>query len=112
MRGGQVMFGQHCAVCHGPQGKANGPSIGPGKFPFAPDLTLPTTRARSDGYIYAVIRAGRGLMPSYGPRTNHLERWAFVEYVRSLSGAAPAATPTTSPVSAPATTPAPATGVQ
>jgi mono/diheme cytochrome c family protein len=112
MRVGQVMFERHCAVCHGPQGKGDGPILGQGKFPFAPDLTLPTTRARSDGYIYAVIRAGRGLMPSYGPRTNHLERWAIVEYVRSLSGAAPAPAPTTSPATAPATTAAPATGEQ
>ena len=118
MRVGQVMFERHCAVCHGPQGKGDGPILGQGKFPFAPDLTLPTTRARSDGYIYAVIRAGRGLMPSYGPRTNHLERWAIVEYVRSLSGAAPApaATPVTAPTTAPATAPgpapAPATGEQ
>ena len=116
LRVGQVMFERHCGVCHGPQGKGNGPIIGQGKFPFAPDLTLPTTRGRSDGYVYAVIRAGRGLMPAYGPRTNHLERWAIVEYVRSLSGAAPmpAAAPatTTAPATAPATTPAPATGEQ
>jgi mono/diheme cytochrome c family protein len=118
MRVGQLMFERHCAVCHGPQGKGNGPILGQGKFPFAPDLTLPVTRARSDGYIYAVIRAGRGLMPSYGPRTNHLERWAIVEYVRSLSGAAPApaAAPVTAPTTAPATepgpAPAPATGEQ
>lgn len=118
MRVGQVMFERHCAVCHGPQGKGDGPILGQGKFPFAPDLTLPTTRARSDGYIYAVIRAGRGLMPSYGPRTNHLERWAIVEYVRSLSGAAPApaaapvTAPTTAPATAPGPAPAPATGEQ
>lgn len=104
MRVGQVMFERNCAVCHGPQGKGDGPIIGQGKFPFAPDLTLPTTRARSDGYIYAVIRTGRGLMPAYGPRMNHLERWATVEYVRSLSGAASA--------QAPAPAPAPAAGEQ
>jgi hypothetical protein len=34
--------------------------------------------------MYAVIRAGRGLMPAYGPRMNHLERWATVMYVRQL----------------------------
>lgn len=104
VRYGQVMFERNCAVCHGPQGKGDGPIIGQGKFPFAPDLTLPTTRARSDGYIYAIIRAGRGLMPAYGPRMNHLERWATVEYVRSLSGAASA--------QAPAPAPTPAAGEQ
>jgi mono/diheme cytochrome c family protein len=84
LRAGKVMFERNCAVCHGPIGRGDGPLIGPGKFPFAPDLTLPVTVQRSDGYMYAVIRAGRGLMPAYGPRMNHLERWATVMYVRQL----------------------------
>lgn len=94
LRAGKVMFDRNCAVCHGDQGKGNGSIIGPGKFPFAPDLTLPATVARSDGYLYAIIRAGRGLMPAYGPRMSHLERWATVMYVRQLqSGTAAQAVP-------------------
>lgn len=84
LKAGQVMYDRNCGVCHGPQGKGNGSIIGPGKFPMAPDLTAATARGRSDSYIYAVIRAGRGLMPSYGPRMNHMERWATVMYVRQL----------------------------
>jgi mono/diheme cytochrome c family protein len=102
-RAGQVMFERHCAVCHNIDAKGNGPIVGPGKFPMGPNLTLPQTVGRSDGYIYAIIRAGRGLMPSYGPRMSHMERWATVMYLRQLqraSGAQPqAATPTTAPVS-------------
>lgn len=89
LRAGQVMYERHCAVCHGPAGKGDGTIIGQGKFPYAPNLTLPATAGRSDGYLYAIIRAGRGLMPAYGPRMTHLERWAAVNYVRRLqSGAA------------------------
>lgn len=88
LKAGQVMFERHCAVCHNVDGKGNGPIVGPGKFPLAPNLTLPVTVARTDGYIYAVIRAGRGLMPSYGPRMSHLERWATVVYLRQLQRAA------------------------
>jgi mono/diheme cytochrome c family protein len=103
LRAGQVMFERHCAVCHNPDGKGNGPIVGPGKFPMGPNLTLPVTVGRSDGYIYGIIRAGRGLMPAYGPRMSHLERWATVVYLRQLQragGAQPqAATPTTAPVS-------------
>ena len=84
LRAGKVMFDRHCMVCHGVTGKGNGPIVGPGKFPFAPDLTLPVSVGRSDGYLYAIIRAGRGLMPAYGTRMNHLERWATVMYVRQL----------------------------
>jgi mono/diheme cytochrome c family protein len=88
LRAGEVMFQRHCAVCHNADGKGNGPIVGQGKFPMGPNLTLPITVGRSDGYIYAVIRAGRGLMPSYGPRMSHLERWAVVNYVRQLQRAA------------------------
>lgn len=88
LRAGKVMFDRQCAVCHGPEAKGNGPIIGPGKFPMAPNLTAPQTVARSDGYIYAIIRAGRGLMPSYGPKVNHLERWAIVMYLRQLQAQA------------------------
>lgn len=98
LRVGQVMFERHCGVCHNNDGKGNGPIVGRGKFPMGPNLTLPATVGRSDGYIYGVIRAGRGLMPSYGPRMTHLERWATVIYLRQLqgaSGAQPAPAPTT-----------------
>lgn len=98
---GKVMFDRHCMVCHGPQGSGGGPIVGPGKFPpLVPNLMLPQTVNRSDGYLYGVIAAGRGLMPAYGPRMNHLERWATVNYLRQLQrGGAAAAAPTAVPAS-------------
>lgn len=107
LRAGQVMFERHCAVCHNADAKGNGPIVGQGKFPMGPNLTLPQTVGRSDGYIYAIIRAGRGLMPSYGPRMSHMERWATVAYLRQLqgaSGARPQATPGTTAPATPVTT--------
>jgi len=86
---GQVMFLRHCSPCHGETGQGNGPAVGPTKFPFAPNIAAPPTTDRPDGYIYAIIRAGRGLMPSYGARITHLERWATVNYVRRLQALAP-----------------------
>jgi mono/diheme cytochrome c family protein len=130
---GAAKFQTYCSVCHGPQGAGNGIVVSPitaggktfGRFPGAPALNGAATAARSDGYIYAVLAAGRGLMPPYGERVAHLDRWAIVEYVRSLQAAvgqtaqraaapvaAPAATPTTAPATttpaAPAPAPAPA----
>ncbi|MGH7461585.1 MAG: c-type cytochrome, partial [Longimicrobiales bacterium] len=93
LRVGQVMYDRHCAVCHGAQGKGDGPVVGPGKFPpLVPNVTLPITVGRTDAYIYAVMSAGRSLMPSYGPRMSNHELWATVNYVRQLqrqAGAAP-----------------------
>ncbi|MGH7475709.1 MAG: c-type cytochrome [Longimicrobiales bacterium] len=84
---GQVLYDRYCSVCHGAQGAGDGPVIGPGKFPFAPSLHLPITVQRTDGYVYAVIRQGRGLMPSYGERLTHDERWYVVGYLRQLQQA-------------------------
>ena len=81
-RGAEV-YTIYCAVCHGVGGEGDGPVVGQGKFPLATNLTLPTTVNRSDGYIYAVVRVGRGLMPSYR-RIPPRDRWAVVNYVRYL----------------------------
>jgi mono/diheme cytochrome c family protein len=97
---GQDRYERHCTVCHGSQGLADGPVVarqGEDKYPpIARNLTLPPAVALPDGYLYGIIRAGRGLMPAYGSRTTHRERWAIVEYVRQLqrqAGATPG-TPT------------------
>lgn len=90
---GEAMYAAQCAVCHGPTGAGNGPVVAPGKFPFSLPVNSGAAVARSDGYLYAVITAGRGLMPPYGEKLNHADRWAVVEYVRQLQGAAGAVRP-------------------
>ena len=101
---GRVMFERHCSVCHGPQGQGDGPILGVDRFPFAPSLTTPLVQGYSDGYVYAVVRQGRGLMPAYGPRMTERERWQVVSYVRALSSqaAASAAATTTTTTTTPA----------
>jgi mono/diheme cytochrome c family protein len=96
---GRFVYDNQCAVCHGPQGLGDGPIIGQGRFPFASPVN--NLQARSDGYLYAVIRAGRGLMPEYGSKTTEVERWAVVHYMRSLeqaTGGAPAGPAAPTPV--------------
>jgi len=95
---GKFVYETSCLVCHGEGGKGNGPVVGPGKFPFAPAVDGSTGVMRSEGYIYAVVRVGRGLMPPYGERTTEYDRWAVTTYVHQLAaqhGAAPAAAGTT-----------------
>jgi hypothetical protein len=43
------------------------------------------TKGRSDGYIFGMIRNGRGLMPPYN-RIEEMDRWDVVNYVRALQG--------------------------
>jgi hypothetical protein len=35
-----------------------------------------------------MIRVGRGLMPEYGSRISHFDRWAVVNHVRRLQAQA------------------------
>jgi mono/diheme cytochrome c family protein len=96
LEAGRILYDRYCSVCHGPTGLGDGPILGPGRFPFANNLTLPITVQRTDGYLYAITRVGRSLMPPYGDRINHDERWWVVNYVRYLqqqAGTLPAAPP-------------------
>ena len=103
---GAAVYANQCAVCHGAQGEGTGSVVGPGRFPLGPVLNAGLATGRSDGYLYAIIRVGRGLMPAYGERIGHDDRWAVVHYLRQLQGQAPAAGP------APAAAPGATTGTQ
>src|SRR5688500_5833435 len=106
---GRALYQRNCMVCHGATGDGSGPIIAPDKFPFAPALNTGAAIARSDGYIYAVLDVGRGLMPPYGSRMNHLDRWAVVTYVRQLQRGFETANPQAAPApAAPTDTAAPA----
>ena len=81
---GNVLYQRHCMPCHGPQGQGNGPVVGQGKFPFAPAAVGPLVASYTDAYLYGIIRVGRGLMPGYGDRMTHNDRWAVVLHLREL----------------------------
>lgn len=96
---GEAMYDRYCSVCHGPTGQGNGSVITtaerPGRFPFAPNLNIPPASDRSDGYYYAIIKAGRGLMPAYGDRVPPQDRWMIVQYMRHLQQRTPGVMPDT-----------------
>ena len=52
------------------------------------NLSGDVVAAYSDPYLYAMIRVGRGLMPEYGSRITHFDRWHVVNYVRQLQAQA------------------------
>ena len=82
---GEEMFNRFCAVCHGPNGIGANAYIAQ-KHPTVAvyNLAGPVVQAYSDQYIYGMIRVGRGLMPEYGSRISHFDRWKIVNYVRLL----------------------------
>ena len=90
----------NCSVCHGMAGKGDGTAIKYGVFPFP--LVSGPALSRTDGYIFGMIRNGRGNMPSYN-RIEEKDRWDVVNYVRGLQGKLP--TPVaTGPLAAPGVT--------
>ncbi len=86
IQNGRLEYQINCAVCHGFAGDANGAlkKINPG-YGLAPSLLMPSALGRSDGYIYGIIRNGRGVMPNYNRIEEH-DRWDVVNYVRALQG--------------------------
>ena len=82
---GEVLFNRICAVCHGAAGVGAQANIIE-KYPLliAFNLSGPVVAGYSDGYIYGIMRVGRGLMPPYGHQISHFDRWNIVNYVRVL----------------------------
>lgn len=95
---GRKYYQINCAVCHGVAGMGNGPAV---RFGVpAPNLLTPITKGRTDGYLYGMIRNGRGLMPNY-VRIEDEDRWDVVNYVRALQGSIPGVKADTSPAGYP-----------
>lgn len=86
-RSGKELYEIYCQTCHGQTGVGDGP-VGPYVAAFS--LLTPVARNWSDGYLYSIIRYGRAGMPQYGDKiVRRDERWAVVDYVRSLQAASP-----------------------
>ncbi len=88
---GDTLYQTFCATCHGQAGKGDGPV---GRRLGAPPVVSDRAKAYSDGYLYSIVRYGRGLMPRYGDKIwEPLDRWAVVNHLRRLQGSAPAGPP-------------------
>jgi mono/diheme cytochrome c family protein len=91
---GEVMYARYCQICHGPEGMGGntGTVTSTGVYPpIVPPVAAGRATTLSDGYIYGIIRVGRGLMPAYAVQVPHEDRWHIVNYLRSLQDGAPAA---------------------
>ncbi len=83
LQNGHKYYEINCAVCHGVKGMGDGPATKFGIPGIA--LTAGPALERTDGYIYGMIRNGRGAMPTYN-RIEEMDRWDVVNYVRGLQG--------------------------
>ena len=92
---GRQIYQNNCAVCHGPQGKGNGP-LAATLNPRPVDLTV-HARLHTEGELYYWVTNGikGSAMPPWGEPLSDTQRWQVVGFIRTL------ALPTPSPTSAP-----------
>ena len=86
---GAELYLRFCVVCHGPDGDGANAYIA-ASHPILPSYDVSGEQAAgySDAYLYAMVRVGRGLMPEYGSRISHFDRWHVVNYIRQLQAQA------------------------
>jgi mono/diheme cytochrome c family protein len=83
---GKVFYEMNCLVCHGPEGRGDGP-VGLKFVEKAPvDLNDAYTQDQADGQLFFTLTRGRVLMPFYRDALSPSERWDVINYVRSEFG--------------------------
>ena len=80
---GAKLFTQYCVVCHGKAGKGDGVG-GKALNPKPANLTSDAVQKQVDGEIFWKISNGRNAMIKWGPIISENDRWALVNYVRTL----------------------------
>lgn len=84
---GRDRFEIYCALCHGSGGAGDG-LVNAAMFNIAPSLLTDRARGFTDGYLYTMVRNGRGIMPAHGDKIRGEDRWHVVNYLRVLQEAA------------------------
>jgi putative copper export protein/mono/diheme cytochrome c family protein/peroxiredoxin len=82
---GLSLYRIHCAVCHGPAGRGDGPdAAGLPKRPA--DLTAPHTNDHTAGDMFWWITHGLGIgMPGFAGALPPDDRWDLINFIRALS---------------------------
>lgn len=81
---GEILYRIHCALCHGEEGRGDGPLAH--YFTRTPeDLGGSKTAAEFDGSVYLVIQQGFGEMPSLVENLTPRERWDVINFTRTLT---------------------------
>ncbi len=88
------LYATHCAACHGPGGKGDGPRAEVIRS-LMPDLSDPAAMGKvDDTFLFEMIRKGSSqfgrsnAMPAWGMQLSDDEIRALVAYIRTLSSPA------------------------
>ena len=91
---GRTIYQQHCAGCHGPEGRGDGPQA-TSLSPRPGNLISAQTSAKSDQELMKIIAKGRPrtAMAGWEDRLSAEEQAAVMAYIRSLVKFTRSATP-------------------
>ena len=78
---GKRVFAQHCAGCHGPEGKGDGYLL---LGPDPANLTRSAMKNKSDAVLLQTIHEGKPNMPSWKLRLSEEESRAVLGYIRTM----------------------------
>ena len=78
------LFNINCAICHGADGKADGPLATSGKIGGVANLTTEAYIKMADGTMFHSIYYGKNNMGSYASQLSRKQRWMIVQYIRTL----------------------------
>ncbi len=96
---GRSLYDAHCAVCHGPSGKGDGPGASVIRQPMRDFSNAAVMREVTDRFLFDMIKKGSSqfgrsnAMPAWGMKLSDEEIRAAVAYIRSLAPRDPSARP-------------------
>src|SRR5229473_2703816 len=84
---GKALYASHCATCHGPEGKGDGPDRTNDLSHRPADLTsVVRENLNPDGVVFYKIWNGRTqpTMPAFKTKLTKNDAWAIVAFVKTL----------------------------
>ena len=82
---GRQMYELHCLVCHGEQGRGDGP-VGRKFVPQPMELNLDYVQLQPDGQLFYTISHGSIAMPFYRQAILTEDRWHLVNFIKDVFG--------------------------
>ena len=82
---GKSVYDRNCLDCHGPTGDGDGPGAAY-LHPRPAKLADAKIQAQTDGALFWKISKGRNLMLGWAATISEADRWALVDFLRSLAG--------------------------
>jgi len=80
---GKEAYLYFCVHCHGPKADGKG-TVGQSFAPLPTDLTELAVQKQGDGELFSKISLGFARHPSLASTVSEADRWAVVNYIRSL----------------------------